>query len=219
MADKKTRKKIITGQKRAQILKAAGEIFTRKGFEAATIPEIARAARVAAGTIYLYFPNKRELFIAMVKDTIITAPLLNLIGKIPTGNFEDVFKNIILERFGLVKNQGETMARMPRLIGEIQRDPELKALWLKDFLQPFLARMEMAYRMLNTSGKARRVKPAVVVRMIGGMIFGFMMLKMLEGEKSPLNKMSQEEIAGEIVNFVLHGLMNDTDKVKKEGKK
>jgi AcrR family transcriptional regulator len=219
MAQKKKRKEKVTGVRREQILKAAGEIFTRKGFEAATIPEIAQAAGVAAGTIYLYFPNKRELFISAVKDIIITTPLLDLIGKIPAGNFEDVFKNIILERFGLVKNKGETLARMPSLIGEVQRDPELKALWLKDFLRPFLARMEMTYRMLSGSGKARTMEPAVVVRMMGGMIFGFLMLRIMEGDTSPINKLPPEKVADDIVSFVLHGLISNADKVKKDGKK
>ncbi len=212
MADKKTRKEKLTEQRRVQIIKAAGEIFTHKGYESATVPEIAGAAGIAAGTIYLYFPSKRELFITVVKDFILTVPLLNLIGKIPTGNFEDVFKSILMERFNLVKNHGETLARMPSLIGDIQRDPELKELWLKDFLQPFLGKMEMAYRMLNASGKTRSMEPQVTVRMIGGMILGFLLLRVMEGESSPLNKLPPEKVAEQIVSFVLHGLMEGVKK-------
>ena len=66
MANKQTRREKSTGERRDQILRAAGEIFTRKGFEASTIPEIAKLAGVAAGTIYLYYPSKRDLFIAKV---------------------------------------------------------------------------------------------------------------------------------------------------------
>src|SRR4030042_3423802 len=90
MADKESRKKKITEKRRAQILKAATEVFSSKGYTAATIPEIARLAGIAAGTIYLYFPSKREMFIAVVKNVIITTPLLTLIGKIPTGNVSEV---------------------------------------------------------------------------------------------------------------------------------
>ncbi len=217
MADKNTRKEKKTKERHEQILKAAGEVFTRKGYEAATIPEIAQAAGVAAGTIYLYFPSKRELFIATVKSIIFTTPLLDLIGKIPTGNFEDVFKKILKERFALIKT--ETVNRMPNLISEVIRDSELKEMWIKDFLKPFLTRMEMAYRMLSLTGKARKMEPPVVVRMIGGMIFGFLMLKMIEGDNSPLNKIPEDKVAEDIVSFVLHGLMNNTGKTKKDGKK
>lgn len=44
-----------------QILMAAREVFTQKGFEDASIAEIARAARVSDGLIYRYFENKRDL--------------------------------------------------------------------------------------------------------------------------------------------------------------
>lgn len=216
MANKKTRKEKRSEARREQILKAAVEIFTHKGYEAATMPEIARSAGVAAGTIYLYFPNKRELFIAVVKKTIFTTPLLDLIGKIPTGNFEEVFKNILLDRFEIAKT--ETVRRMPSIIGEVWRDEELKALWLKEFLHPFLGKMETAYSMLSVSGKARRLEPTVVVRMIGGMILGFLMLGLMEGDTSPLKKIPPEKVAGTIVDFVLHGLMNNIAVKKDENK-
>jgi AcrR family transcriptional regulator len=47
--------------KRQAILLAARELFTNKGYDETTIAEIARAARVAVGTVYLYFANKREI--------------------------------------------------------------------------------------------------------------------------------------------------------------
>jgi AcrR family transcriptional regulator len=208
MTDKKTRKEKLTRERQKQILDAAIEVFARKGYEAATMPDIAKATGVAAGTLYLYFPNKRELFIASIKNSIITPPLLDLIGKIPRGNFKEVLKNIILERFDLIKNNSAAVSRIPSLISEIQRDPELKELWLKDFLKPFLNKMEMAYRILNATGKTRHVEPPVLVRMIGGMVLGFLMLRMMEGESSPINKLPPEKVAEEIVEFVVHGLMN-----------
>jgi hypothetical protein len=99
-------------------------------------------------------------------------------------------------------------------MGEIQRDPELKALWLKDFLQPFLSRMEMAYRLMSAAGKTRRLEPAVAVRAVGGMIFGFLMLKIMEGENSPLNNLHQEKVAENMVDFVIHGLLKDAEEKK-----
>ena len=212
MENKESRKKTISERRRGQILKASMEVFSRKGYSAATIPEIARAAGIAAGTIYIYYPSKRELFIAVIKNVIITTPLLNLIGKIPTGNVNEVFKSILLDRFDLIKN--ETMSRMPSLISEVQRDPELKALWNTDFLQPFLSRMEMAYRLMNATGKTRHLEPAVAVRAVGGMIFGFLMLKIMEGENSPLNILPQEKVAENMVDFVLHGLLKDAEEEK-----
>jgi TetR/AcrR family fatty acid metabolism transcriptional regulator len=47
--------------KGAAILKAAENIFARKGFHAATVSDIARKAKVSEGTIYEYFSSKEEL--------------------------------------------------------------------------------------------------------------------------------------------------------------
>ncbi len=214
MADKESRKKQITARRREQILKAALEVFSNKGYAAATIPEIARQAGVAAGTIYLYYPSKRELFISVIRSFIITAPLLELIDQISEGDIPAIFKQVMQNRLDLI-NSG-TATRILSVIGEVQRDPELKVLWAQNFIQPFLSQLEAGYRMMAVSGKFRRLEPAVAVRAVGGAILGFIMLKVMEGELSPLNQLPQEKVAEELVNFVLHGLMNEKGEDKQE---
>jgi AcrR family transcriptional regulator len=207
MTDKELRKKKITEKRREQILKAAMEIFSRKGYAAATIPEIAGAASIAAGTIYIYYPSKRELFIAVIKNLIITTPLIDLIDKIPRVDITDTFKNIIKNRFDLIRS--EMISRIPSFMAEIQRDPELKALWAEQFLRPFMARLEGIYRALAASGRLRPLEPEVAARVVGGMILGFLMLKIMEGDTSPLNQLDQDKVADDIAGFIMHGLLNE----------
>jgi AcrR family transcriptional regulator len=52
--------------KRRQILDGARAIFLSRGFDAASMGEIARAAGVSKGTLYVYFESKEELFEAIV---------------------------------------------------------------------------------------------------------------------------------------------------------
>jgi AcrR family transcriptional regulator len=57
--------KIVDKQaKRTQITQAAAEVFARKGFQGASVDDIALAAGVSKGTIYAYFDNKEDLFYA-----------------------------------------------------------------------------------------------------------------------------------------------------------
>ena len=49
-----------------QILDAAFHEFGERGLAGARLDDIAKRANVAKGTIYLYFPNKEELFREMV---------------------------------------------------------------------------------------------------------------------------------------------------------
>jgi TetR/AcrR family transcriptional regulator, fatty acid metabolism regulator protein len=51
--------------RRESIIQAAIEVFSRKGFQAAGISEIAQKAGVADGTIYQYFKNKEDLFFSI----------------------------------------------------------------------------------------------------------------------------------------------------------
>jgi TetR/AcrR family fatty acid metabolism transcriptional regulator len=52
-----------TRDKRQAILAAAGELFASQGYDETTIAEIARAAGVAVGTVYLYFQSKHDILI------------------------------------------------------------------------------------------------------------------------------------------------------------
>ena len=52
--------------KESSILDAAETIFAQVGFDGAKVSEIARAASVAEGTVYLYYKNKQDLLAGVV---------------------------------------------------------------------------------------------------------------------------------------------------------
>jgi AcrR family transcriptional regulator len=54
--------------KRRQIVQGARTIFLAQGFDAASMSDIARAAGVSKGTLYVYFENKEQLFAAIVQE-------------------------------------------------------------------------------------------------------------------------------------------------------
>jgi AcrR family transcriptional regulator len=54
--------------KRRQIVDGARKIFLDRGFEGASMGEIARCAGVSKGTLYVYFQNKEELFCAIMQE-------------------------------------------------------------------------------------------------------------------------------------------------------
>ncbi len=53
--------------RRDEILRAAWEIFASKDYNAATIDDIAAAAELSKGTVYLYFQNKADLFLSTLE--------------------------------------------------------------------------------------------------------------------------------------------------------
>jgi AcrR family transcriptional regulator len=52
-------------RRRQQIIVAAKRVFSTKGFNKATMEDIAREAELSPGTLYLYFKNKEELYASL----------------------------------------------------------------------------------------------------------------------------------------------------------
>ena len=55
--------------RRTEILQAAASLLAQRGYQRATMKEIAARAGIAPGTIYLYFAGKREILSAIVQET------------------------------------------------------------------------------------------------------------------------------------------------------
>jgi AcrR family transcriptional regulator len=68
---RKTKKDVVTEFRSAEILAAAHQVFADKGFYDSTIDEVARAAGVAKGTVYLYYRCKSDLYWATLKHGIV----------------------------------------------------------------------------------------------------------------------------------------------------
>ena len=67
----KTKSEVISEFRCAEILDAARKVFSRKNFEQTTMDDVAAAAHVAKGTLYLYFNSKREIYMAALRRDIL----------------------------------------------------------------------------------------------------------------------------------------------------
>ena len=56
--------------RKADILRAAEQVFAAKGYHRASIGEIARAAEYGTGTVYLYFKDKEALYVELFEAKI-----------------------------------------------------------------------------------------------------------------------------------------------------
>lgn len=72
-----------SSDKHNKIIRAAIKVFAQKGFFSARISDIAKKAKVADGTIYLYFNNKYDILISIFEEEIgkIIAEVKRLIDK------------------------------------------------------------------------------------------------------------------------------------------
>ena len=105
--------------RRHQILKAAERLFLEKGFDNVTVDDIAMAAEVAKGTLYLYFKNKNDLLLDLLHKR--RSPILQAFGEAQA----DATNGIDLVA-RLIREQQQSM----------ERDPvELRRLFLRHLVE------------------------------------------------------------------------------------
>ena len=202
LASREDRKKRITRQRQDQILEAALLVFSRRGFDRATVPDVAREAGIAVGTIYNYYKSKRELLVAITNKYIIE-PFTEII-KQPHAAGDAAYMAAIMENrlnLGL-----ENVGKFLPLLSEVQRDTELRRSYAEQVLWPVMGIMEKYVASRVKEGAFRDINPAFVTRAVGGMVIGFMLLYRIEGEKSPIHGINRKKLANELAELVLKGL-------------
>ena len=148
-----------------EILQAALEVFTDRGFAATKLEDVARRAGVTKGTIYLYYENKEALFKALVRETIV--PVIakgEALAHSFTGTARDLFEQLIREYFRLV---GDTpLSGIPRLmIAEAGNFPELARFYYEEVVTRGHRLMAGVLERGMKAGEFRRVDVAVATKL------------------------------------------------------
>jgi AcrR family transcriptional regulator len=116
--------KEFAGEVEERILEAARKVFLERGFEGASIDEIAAAARSGKPTIYARFANKRALFTAVVMRAVVS-PFEQFKPDVPTEATTEKrleIAGVAMLRWAL---RGERMGMLRLTIAEAQRFPDL----------------------------------------------------------------------------------------------
>jgi len=120
----------------AELLAAALARFVEHGYAGTRLDDIAASAGVSKGTLYLYFPNKEELFKALVRESVV--PLLERFSDRLTSSDEpgpvliEQFVNTWWLEFGSTK-----LAGLCKLImAEAGNFPEVARFFHDEVIQP-----------------------------------------------------------------------------------
>jgi len=148
-----------------EILQAALEVFTDRGFAATKLEDVARRAGVTKGTIYLYYENKEALFKALVRETIV--PVIakgEALAHSFTGTARDLFEQLVREYFRLM---GDTpLSGIPRLmIAEAGNFPELARFYYEEVVTRGHRLMAGVLERGMKAGEFRRVDVAVATKL------------------------------------------------------
>jgi AcrR family transcriptional regulator len=198
-----TKEEVLKEFRVREMLEAARRVIGRYGFEGTTIDRVAEEAKVAKGTIYLYFSNKDQLLHAaifeglraMMAETeaadVPDAPplerlraLVRNLFRIQTSN-EDFLKAFFLESSFVNFEPGD------------RRGEELRALYI-DYLGFVASILKAAI----DAGSLRPINPQFAAFALTEMITGCLRRRLIGLATTPI-----EDDADEVLEFFLRGVI------------
>jgi TetR/AcrR family fatty acid metabolism transcriptional regulator len=198
------------GDKRERILRAAVKVFARSGFFAARVSEVAKAAGVADGTIYLYFKSKDELLVSLFEDRV-ERLLAFMREELPKqGTAPEKLRRVIELQLGLLEGERD-LAEVITII--LRQSTKL----LKEYAAPkFTAYLDAIARVVADGQEAgdfrRDVSPHLVARATFGALDGIALTWALgRAEQGALRK-----AAGQLADVFLRGLAPGSEKAAGE---
>jgi AcrR family transcriptional regulator len=194
-----------------QILEAAFDEFAANGYAAARLDDIAKRARIAKGTIYLYFKNKALLFRAVVLSLV--HPVRERITpSLPpvSDSAEATIRQLMSHQYaGFVRN--ERAREILRLvIAESSRFPELSRSYHREVIEPEIRALRRFVQLGIASGNFRKTTIADFPQlMVAPAVFGAVWILLL-GKRPTFNLDAYEQAH---LECVMRSLL-DTDSPK-----
>jgi TetR/AcrR family transcriptional regulator len=199
--------------RKQMIIEAAEKVFFSKGFEKATMDDVAKESELSKGTLYLYFKSKEEVYLQIIVKGM----------KILRQMFEDA---VLKEPNGLCKVRaiGETYIRFNReyphyydallYFGSMEiniETPEAAELKTfienKDVMDIFISVIKEG---LEDGTLRQEIDPEKTALSLWGATSGILQLQRFKGHALSYHfDVNQEELISYYMNFVYHSLKAD----------
>ena len=182
------------GEKRGEILSAATRAFSRKGYAATKVEDIAREAGVAKGTVYIYFSSRDEILLAAF----------------------EAFEEELLASVEVVMETGEPPLQRLRsvvcaVLSGVETEPELSRVvldfWAAGAFEGGESRIDFGriyagYRRLvgelleeaKREGTARRDLPENAPAVVVGAVEGVLLQWIVDAGAVPVRKMAESTL-------------------------
>ena len=186
-------------RRRSEIMTAAAQVFSLRGYAGTTTKDIAEAADIGESTLYNYFDSKRDIFIAIANQK--------------AKNIDDLLKA------AKPKDPEEMIALMDKALEIILSQAQytrslLIEAWMdndlfENFLRLRLSRVQQFVQEVieedMAAGKLRPIKPALGARLLIAMSIGAI-LPSLRGNEAPPTPEERRAIAETIIVVLLNGM-------------
>jgi AcrR family transcriptional regulator len=191
--------------KRQQILDAAQRVFAAKGFEGASIKDLAKAAKISPGLLYWYFKDKTDLLVSLLTERIETA-----FGQLPESvsfaappaEFLPQFARFYIGTF----EQPMNMALFKVLITNTPSFPTAIRRVQSRVISRVLNTLQNYFQRQIELGRMRPCDTEMATRTFMGSVVAFLLLRhILQDER--MRALPVETFVDGITDIVLHGIL------------
>jgi AcrR family transcriptional regulator len=187
-----------------QILDAALEVFGERGLAGARLDDIARRAGVSKGTIYLYFPNKEELFREVVR-AIVVDRLRQAAAKAGDGDPVAELKRYMREHWDFVRSpEFQTIFKL--VTGELHNFPDLAEFYGREVIMPATQLLAGMIRRGIDRGDFRQVDPVLAARFLSSTTMTHSTWCARRAVFKLLTDVTDEQVFEQISDFFFHAI-------------
>jgi AcrR family transcriptional regulator len=190
--------------RREEILAAATRLFAERGYSQTDTQALAEDLQVGKGTLYRYFPSKRELFLAAVERVMIR---LGERTDAAVAGVHDPIERISRAIRAYLSFFGEHPEFVELLIQERALFKDTKTPIYFEYRKKNVERWRELYRSLIAAGRVRDMPVERITDVVSNAIYGTMVANYFTGQhKSP------EQQAQDILDVVLNGILSDSER-------
>ena len=171
-----------------EILNAAFEEFVLNGYAGTRLDDVARRAGVTKGTIYVYFPNKEQVFTTMVRE--LTKPLharMHAYLDAAQANAPDLLRGYLRLFYEIMAQDRRSREILRLLIAEAGRFPVLLDEHYEDAIGPVIARLQNALRAAADRGDIRDAPILAFPDVLLGPALSLNITMLLYGDRRPID--------------------------------
>ncbi len=188
-------------ERREHILQAALALFSTQGFHRTTTRQIAQAAGVAEGTIFNYFPTKKDLLVAVMAQIVDDYVGEDLEATPRAGTLE-----VLQETFRSRLEMGWHHAgRIRFLLSELLMNQEMRQRYFEAVILRLTGRLESLLTQRIEEGYVRPCDVRVVSGALVGAFLTFLLVAVLDEDRRLVNQ-PLEDISEELARLFLYGL-------------
>jgi AcrR family transcriptional regulator len=195
--------------RKEEILTQAATLFAQHGYSETDTQLLAETIGVGKGTVYRYFPSKRELFLAA------TDRVMRMMRERIDARVEGVEDPLARIQSG-VHEFLSFFAEYPEFVELLMQERAL----FKDRKRPTfiehrlmnLERWREMYRELIAAGRVREISPEGITEVVGNLLYGTIFMNYFSGQRT-----SPETQSADLINILFGGILTAEERARQAG--